>query len=123
MRTYAARRCTFVRGEGTLPRSTPRASGTSTSSPGSRSPRSGTPTRGRRRHRRPGATLSHVSNLYDNDVSPEVATTLDRLIGGGTRRAGGQVFFANSGAEANECAIKLARRFGRSRAATSSSRA
>jgi acetylornithine/succinyldiaminopimelate/putrescine aminotransferase len=36
---------------------------------------------------------------------------LDRLIAGGTTRAGGEIFFANSGAEANECAIKLARRW------------
>jgi predicted acetylornithine/succinylornithine family transaminase len=57
------------------------------------------------------ATLSHVSNLYRNALAPEVATTLDRLIAGGTTPAGGQVFFANSGAEANECAIKLARRW------------
>lgn len=56
-------------------------------------------------------TLSHVSNLFGNVVGPEVAVTLDRLIGGGADRAGGQVFFANSGAEANECAIKLARRW------------
>ncbi len=56
-------------------------------------------------------TLSHVSNLFGNTVGPEVAVTLDRLIGGGEVRAGGQVFFANSGAEANECAIKLARRW------------
>jgi predicted acetylornithine/succinylornithine family transaminase len=56
-------------------------------------------------------TLSHVSNLFGNTVGPEVAVTLDRLIGGGSVRAGGQVFFANSGAEANECAIKLARRW------------
>jgi predicted acetylornithine/succinylornithine family transaminase len=56
-------------------------------------------------------TLSHVSNLFGNVVGPEVAMTLDRLIGGGTERAGGQVFFANSGAEANECALKLARRW------------
>jgi acetylornithine/N-succinyldiaminopimelate aminotransferase len=52
-------------------------------------------------------TLLHVSNLFGNTVGPEVAGTLDRLLGGG-----GQVFFGNSGAEANECAIKLARRFG-----------
>jgi predicted acetylornithine/succinylornithine family transaminase len=57
------------------------------------------------------ATLSHVSNLYGNELAPEVAATLDRLVGGGTDRAGGQVFFCNSGAEANECALKLARRF------------
>jgi predicted acetylornithine/succinylornithine family transaminase len=56
-------------------------------------------------------TLTHVSNLFGNVVGPEVAATLDRLIGGGVERAGGQVFFANSGAEANECAIKLARRW------------
>jgi acetylornithine/N-succinyldiaminopimelate aminotransferase len=56
-------------------------------------------------------TLSHVSNIFGNLIGPEVAVTLDRLIGGGTERAGGQVFFANSGAEANECALKLARRW------------
>jgi predicted acetylornithine/succinylornithine family transaminase len=62
-------------------------------------------------------TLLHVSNLFGTEVGPQVATTLDRLLGvgqpgwpaDGTR---GQVFFANSGAEANECALKLARRFG-----------
>ncbi len=51
------------------------------------------------------ATLSHVSNLFANDIGPEVAATLDRLLGGG-----GQIFFTNSGAEANECALKLARK-------------
>jgi predicted acetylornithine/succinylornithine family transaminase len=56
-------------------------------------------------------TLSHVSNLYGNTIGPEVARTIDRLINGGTGQAGGQVFFANSGAEANECALKLARRW------------
>ena len=56
-------------------------------------------------------TLSHVSNLFGNEIGPGVAVTLDRLIGGGVERAGGQVFFANSGAEANECALKLARRW------------
>jgi acetylornithine/N-succinyldiaminopimelate aminotransferase len=62
-------------------------------------------------------TLLHVSNLYGNEIGPEVATTLDRLLGVGqpgwpAERTRGQVFFANSGAEANECALKLARRFG-----------
>ena len=52
-------------------------------------------------------TLLHVSNLYFNDVQPRVAARLDALLGDG-----GRVFFANSGAEANECAIKLARRYG-----------
>jgi len=53
------------------------------------------------------ATLLHVSNLYGTTVALEVAATLDRLIGGG-----GAVFFCNSGAEANECAFKLARKWG-----------
>ena len=52
-------------------------------------------------------TLVHVSNLFGSQPGAEVATTLDRLLGGG-----GQVFFSNSGAEANEAAIKLARRWG-----------
>lgn len=55
--------------------------------------------------------LWHVSNLFGNTLAPTVARTLDRLIGGGAGPAGGQVFFANSGAEANECALKLARRW------------
>jgi len=53
-------------------------------------------------------TLVHVSNLYGTVPGTEVALTLDRLLGGG-----GQVFFTNSGAEANEAAIKLARKWGR----------
>jgi predicted acetylornithine/succinylornithine family transaminase len=56
-------------------------------------------------------TLLHVSNLFGNPIAWEVAATLDRLVGDGTP-LGGKVFFANSGAEANECAFKLARRFG-----------
>src|SRR5262249_26890604 len=51
-------------------------------------------------------TLLHVSNLYYNEIQPQVAEILNGLLGGG-----GRVFFANSGAEANECAIKLARRY------------
>jgi predicted acetylornithine/succinylornithine family transaminase len=51
--------------------------------------------------------LLHVSNLFGTEHNWEVARTLDRLLGGG-----GQVFFANSGGEANECALKLARKFG-----------
>jgi acetylornithine/N-succinyldiaminopimelate aminotransferase len=51
-------------------------------------------------------TLLHTSNLFGTEHNGDVARTLDRLLGGG-----GQVFFANSGAEANECAIKLARKW------------
>ena len=61
------------------------------------------------------STLLHVSNLFGTEPGPEVARTLDLLVGDG-EPAGGQVFFCNSGAEANECAIKLARRHGRGRA-------
>ena len=50
--------------------------------------------------------LLHVSNLFGTEPGREVAATLDRLIGGG-----GGVFFCNSGAEANEAAIKLARKW------------
>lgn len=53
------------------------------------------------------ATLLHVSNLFGTLPQRELAATLDRLIDSGP----GQVFFANSGAEANEAAIKLARRW------------
>jgi len=52
-------------------------------------------------------TLLHVSNLYFNEWQPQVAEKLDEHLGGN-----GRVFFSNSGAEANECAIKLARRYG-----------
>jgi acetylornithine/N-succinyldiaminopimelate aminotransferase len=62
-------------------------------------------------------TLLHVSNLFGTEPGWEVAQTLDRLLGVGQPGwpedgMRGQVFFANSGAEANECALKLARRFG-----------
>jgi acetylornithine/N-succinyldiaminopimelate aminotransferase len=55
--------------------------------------------------------LCHVSNLFFNELAEPLAGELDRLVGDGSP-AGGKVFFANSGAEANECAIKLARRVG-----------
>ena len=54
-------------------------------------------------------TLLHVSNLFGTEPGREVAATLDRLVGGGVS---GKVFFCNSGAEANEAAIKLARKWG-----------
>lgn len=54
------------------------------------------------------ATLGHVSNLVANEPSVALAERLLDLAGGN-----GKVFFANSGAEANEAAFKLARRTGR----------
>ncbi len=53
-------------------------------------------------------TLLHVSNLFGTEPQRDVAATLDRLVNAGP----GRVFFCNSGAEANEAAIKLARRWG-----------
>jgi predicted acetylornithine/succinylornithine family transaminase len=55
--------------------------------------------------------LLHVSNFFANPVATEAATMVDALLSTATGRAG-QVFFTNSGAEANECALKLARRHG-----------
>lgn len=52
------------------------------------------------------AKLVHVSNLYMNDVTPQLA---EKLVG---RGFDGVVFFANSGAEANEGMIKFARKHG-----------
>lgn len=49
--------------------------------------------------------LLHVSNYFHIEHRGEVAKRLSDLVGEGSWRT----FFANSGAEANECAIKLAR--------------
>ena len=56
-------------------------------------------------------TLLHVSNLFDTEPHLEVAARLDSLVRSGTGEATpGRVLFQNSGAEANEAAIKLARK-------------
>ncbi|HEY7438029.1 MAG TPA: acetylornithine transaminase [Acidimicrobiia bacterium] len=57
------------------------------------------------------STLVHVSNLYYNERQPQLAAVIDGLLTEATG-APGKVFFTNSGAEANECAIKVARRYG-----------
>jgi acetylornithine aminotransferase len=51
------------------------------------------------------ATLGHVSNLYLTQPAVALAERLVDLAG-----VPGRVFFANSGAEANEAALKLARK-------------
>ena len=57
-------------------------------------------------------TLLHVSNLFDTDPHLEVAKYLDELIRKETGiKTPGRVIFQNSGAEANEAAIKLARKY------------
>ena len=48
----------------------------------------------------------HISNLYYDHLQVELAEKLVKLA------IPGKVFFSNSGAEANECAIKLARKYG-----------
>jgi acetylornithine/succinyldiaminopimelate/putrescine aminotransferase len=53
----------------------------------------------------------HVSNLFANNVATRAAIEVDALLAEVTGEQG-QVFFCNSGAEANEAAIKLARKFG-----------
>ncbi len=51
----------------------------------------------------------HISNLYSADVQSLLAEKLVSMAFGSD---GGKVFFPNSGAEANECAIKLVRKYG-----------
>jgi acetylornithine/N-succinyldiaminopimelate aminotransferase len=51
--------------------------------------------------------LIHTSNLYYTRPQGELARRLVEIVG-----VPGKVFFSNSGAEANEAAIKLARRYG-----------
>lgn len=58
---------------------------------------------------RQAATLVHTSNLYNIPQQEKLGETLCQLSGMD------KVFFGNSGAEANECAIKLARFYGHSK--------
>ena len=59
-------------------------------------------------------TLGHVSNFFATEPQVTLAERLLDLLGVGPgSAAGGKVFFANSGAEANEAAFKLTRRTGR----------
>ncbi len=59
-------------------------------------------------------TLLHVSNFFTNPVATQTALMVDKLlsVACGEEAGYGQVFFCNSGAEANEAGIKLARKFG-----------
>jgi len=58
------------------------------------------------------ANLLHVSNFFATEPQLALAERLLRISGAGDE---GRVFFANSGTEANEAAVKLARRTGRPR--------
>ncbi len=53
-------------------------------------------------------TLGHISNFFTSRPQVELAERLLALVG-----ASGKVFFTNSGTEANEAALKLTRRTGR----------
>ena len=50
-------------------------------------------------------SFQHLSNIFTNNSTVLLAKKLCQLSGMS------KVFFANSGAEANECAIKLARKY------------
>ena len=57
------------------------------------------------------STLLHVSNFFANPVATDAALKVNALLEAATGHPG-QVFFTNSGAESNECALKLARKHG-----------
>ncbi|MFA1550449.1 acetylornithine transaminase [Actinomadura chokoriensis] len=54
------------------------------------------------------ATLAHTSNLFLHEPEVLLAERLRELLGGD-----GRVFLSNSGTEANECALKLAVKYGK----------
>lgn len=69
------------------------------------------------------ATLMHVSNYYYIEKRAETARLLSELLNEGSSEEGEGVwktFFANTGAEANECAIKLARLYAKKRVCAAS---
>ncbi|MDR3228351.1 MAG: acetylornithine/succinylornithine family transaminase [Puniceicoccales bacterium] len=61
------------------------------------------------------ATLAHSSNLFRNEKQAELARTLAELVEAGGSGAG-RLLFCNSGAEANEALLKLARLHGKKKA-------
>jgi acetylornithine/N-succinyldiaminopimelate aminotransferase len=60
---------------------------------------------------RQASTLVHVSNFFANPQATAAAVKINELLEDATGHAG-QIFFTNSGAESNECALKLARKWG-----------
>jgi acetylornithine aminotransferase len=57
------------------------------------------------------STLAHVSNFFAHPQGLLLASRLQKMTGDANAR----IFFCNSGAEANEAALKISRRTGRSR--------
>ena len=109
MPTYARKPVMFVRGEG-MRLYDDEAASTSTSSPAIGCVNLGHAIR-RSPRRSPSrcAKLIHVSNLYYVEHRAELAERLS----GARSAAAGRSFFCNSGAEAIEGAIKLARQWGK----------
>jgi predicted acetylornithine/succinylornithine family transaminase len=60
---------------------------------------------------RQASTLVHVSNFFTNPQATAAAVKVNELLLDATGSPG-QIFFTNSGAESNECALKLARKWG-----------
>lgn len=61
---------------------------------------------------RQAARLLHTSNLFANEPTAAVVSGIDQLVRGDDPSAEpGRILFQNSGAEANEAAIKLARKY------------
>ena len=60
---------------------------------------------------RQASTLLHVSNFFTNPQATAAAVKINELLEHATGHVG-QLFFTNSGAESNECALKLARKWG-----------
>lgn len=58
---------------------------------------------------RQAATLGHVSNFFATEPQITLAEHLLRIIEPGGAPEGSRVFLANSGTEANECALKIVR--------------
>jgi predicted acetylornithine/succinylornithine family transaminase len=106
MKTYAPAPMTFVRGEGTFlwdsdgNKYLDCVAGIAVISVGHCNPSVVTAIQ------QQSATLMHVSNLYKTEQAYLLADNIQQTCDSDT-----SVFFANSGAEANECAIKLARKW------------
>lgn len=65
------------------------------------------------------STLMHSSNLYHNEWTPQLAKNLvTKTVESGAMFNASRAFIANSGSEANEAAIKFARKWGHTKDST-----
>lgn len=66
-----------------------------------------------------GKTLIHASNLYYNNWTPKLGKELvEKTIASGAMQDASRVFLCNSGSEANEAALKFARKWGNSQSSS-----